>query len=95
MIETVFAELKRDGLVKSSNQFSSDWLGMEKSYLRCLRAKQREPSAKAIATCATRLQSVARTLRDTNKPSAVCAGTRLAALADKCVEEILTFRVRQ
>lgn len=94
MIELIFAELKQNGMVSSSNEFSSDWLGMEKSYLRCLRAKQRQPSPKAIAACATRLQRVSRTLTATKKPKAVAAGTRMAELADRCISEILAAGMR-
>ena len=39
MIETIYEELRGIGVVRSSDDFSSSWLGKERSYMRCLRAK--------------------------------------------------------
>ena len=47
MIESIFEELKGIGAVTSGTDFSEEWLGMEGSYFRGLRARQRDPSAKA------------------------------------------------
>ena len=89
MIEVIYNELRQNGVVGSSNEFSKEWLGMEKSYLRCLRAKQRQPSTKAIAACAARLKHLSNTLSSSNKPKLSAAGATFDKLADKCIEEIL------
>ena len=90
MIETIYEELKEIGAVKSSNDFSKQWLGMEKSYLRCLRSKSRQPSAKALANCASRLKRTVEVLTSCDKKQAELLGQRLARLADGCLDELLT-----
>jgi hypothetical protein len=94
MIELIFEELKKNGMVGSSNEFSRDWLRMEKSYMRCLRAKQRSPSSKAMAACATRLRHVSNSLSASNKPNSKAIGQRMASLADSCINSILEAGVR-
>ena len=89
MIEMIFEELREIGAVKSSNDFSSQWLGMEKSYLRCLRAKSRQPSAKALANCASRLKRTVEVLTSSDDRRAEVLGERLGRLANGCVEELL------
>ncbi len=89
MIETIYEELKRLGAVRNCDQFSSDWLGMEKSYLRVLRAKGREPSAKAIARCASRLKRDSQHLISIDKRGYKSAAQRLDQLADRCIAEML------
>ncbi len=49
MIEEIFEQLKDLGAVSSTDDFSTQWLGRERSYMRCLRAKQRDPSAQVLA----------------------------------------------
>ncbi len=89
MIEMIYEELKAIGAVRSSNDFSRQWLGMEKSCLRCLRAKSRQPSAKALANCASRLKRTVEVLISCDKKQAEVLGQRLATLADGCVDELL------
>jgi hypothetical protein len=89
MIETVYEELKRLGAVSSCDQFSSEWLGMEKSYMRVLRAKGREPSAKAVARCASRLKQDSRRLISMDKNGYRTAARRLDQLAEHCIAEML------
>jgi hypothetical protein len=50
LIEFIFDELRLIGAVKSSDNFSMHWLGRERSYMRSLREKRREPSAQVLAT---------------------------------------------
>jgi hypothetical protein len=89
MIDLVYEELKRIGAVTSGNQFSAEWLGMENSYMWGLRAKCRQPSVKAMANCAVRLQRASRVLAVSDKPKVADIGSRLDHLASRCVDAIL------
>ena len=89
MIETIFEELKKVGAVSGSRQFSEQWLGMERNYLRCLRAKRRSPSAKVIVECAKRLQHVGKTMNASGTQSSKAVGQHLLILADRCLESLL------
>ena len=89
MIEQIFMELKDGGDVRSSNEFSRDWLGMEESYLRCLRARKREPSAKVLATCAVRLRTTGDVLATSVIPSVSEKGVHMLQLGESCIDEIL------
>ncbi len=89
MIDLVFEELKSSGVVKSGNEFSRDWLGMEESYMRCLRAKQRKPSAKVLARCANRLRQTGDALSGSAMNQVISHGRKCHLLADLCVIELL------
>ena len=90
MIEKIFDELCELGAVRSSDEFSIKWLGQERSYLRCLRSKRREPSLKALATCAVRLLKTADGLGRSQPSYAVEKSMRLRNLANRCLDQILT-----
>jgi hypothetical protein len=91
MIEEIFEQLKDLGAVSSTDDFSTKWLGRERSYMRCLRAKQRDPSAQVLATCAVRLlrtaDSVGTTMPWSRRDS-------LRSLANTCLEALLSTGVR-
>jgi hypothetical protein len=91
MIETIYEELKKIGVVNSSNQFSREWLGMEKSYMRCLRAKQRQPSARAMSKCAARLKHHGTALAAHQRSKTAQIGKKLNHLADCCINEIINW----
>jgi len=89
LIETVFAELRNSGVVHTGAAFSQEWLGMEESYWRCLRAKRRPPSPRALATCAARLRQKAKLFKTSTRPEANRIAHRMDQLAERCVEELL------
>lgn len=89
MIEEVFLELKQSGLVRSGNEFSRDWLGMDESYMRSLRAKQRQPSAKVLARCANRLRQTGDALSASAMKQVLLDGRKCHLLAELCVRELL------
>ena len=95
MIEAVYEELRGIGVVRSSDDFSSSWLGKERSYMRCLRAKQRKPSATALATCAVRLLKSVDGLKYNMAPSMAVRSQRMRKLADRCLEQILVEGARR
>lgn len=89
MIEAVYEELRRSGVVRTGARFSADWLGMEESYFRCLRAKGRSPSAKALATCAVRLRRRAALLERSSLSQVRQRASTYSELADRCLNELL------
>ena len=89
MIEIVFEELKADGFVRSGNEFSRDWLGMEESYLRCLRAKDLTPSTRALMNCSLRLLNTGDALVASEMGEVKRKGIKLKELANVCVVHAL------
>lgn len=89
MIESIFDGLRDIGAVTSGTDFSEEWLGMEGSYFRGLKAKQRHPSAKALANCAVRLKKRARMLEVSTYPQVRVAATRYQMLADQCLDGLM------
>ncbi len=89
MIENVFEELKGIGAVTSGSDFSEQWLGMEASYYRGLRAKQRDPSVRALANCAVRLRGRAGILQRSAYPQIRVAAQRYQLLAEQCLNGLL------
>jgi hypothetical protein len=90
MLEKIFDELCELGAVRSSDEFSIKWLGKERSYMRCLRSKQREPSLNALATCAVRLLVSADRMRHGQQASTFDRSARFRSLASRCLDQILT-----
>ncbi len=95
MIENIFLELRGIGMVRSRDEFSAEWLGRERSYLRCLRAKQRNPSTKVLATCAVRLLENADQLGKAEAAIAKAKSVELRRLANTCLEQILIEGARR
>ncbi len=89
MIEDVYKELKSLGAVKSTNEFSQYWLGMEKSYLRTMKAKHRKPSARALGNVAARLKKDGEKLGENTNPKISRVGYRFVTMANECIDEIL------
>ena len=90
MIEAIFEELKRQGVVRSGSDFSEQWLGMEASYFRAVRRQHRTASPKALATCAARLKRHAHSLQSSSLPQVREWANGYNQLADKCVAELLS-----
>lgn len=95
MIETVFEQLKAAGMVSSANQFSIEWLGMEESYMRCMRAKSRNPSPRALINCAVKLKQAGDALRCSQMPGVKAKGEGLRVLAKDCVKEVFGDELRE
>lgn len=88
MIETIFERLKSAGMVDSANEFSIEWLGMEESYMRCMRAKCRDPSPRALINCAVKLKRTGDALKTSNFEDVRDQGDSLRGLARHCVEHV-------
>ena len=89
-IEAVYEQLKALGAVRSTNDFSTRWLGMNESYLRCIRAKGTEPSAKVLARCSSRLKCLSQSMRANPKLKVKAAGKQLGHLAERCANHVFS-----
>jgi hypothetical protein len=94
MIEKIFEELRDIGIVRSRDQFSAEWLGREKGYLRSLQSKNRRPSTKVLATCAVRLLKNADQLNTADAAIAKAKSAELRRLANSCFAQILDEGLR-
>jgi len=88
MIDEVFDELRRIGVVNNSSDFSRDWLGKQESYYRGLRNKNRQPSMHVLVSCACRLQGRGDSLMIYGDDQLKARGRRLKRLAKRCFDEI-------
>lgn len=93
MIDDVFNELKQLGAVHSCTDFSRDWLGMEDSYMRGLRNKHRQPSAKVMARCAVKLRHASTALNQSSTPQVKAVGRKLQQMAESCIDELLNASI--
>ena len=95
MIEKIFEELRDIGIVRSRDQFSAEWLGREKSYLRGLQAKKRKPSVEVLAVCGARLLKNAEQLNKADAAIVKAKSVELRRLANSCFEQILDEGLRR
>ena len=89
MLLEIFDSLRSAGMVKSENEFSIDWLGMEESYIRCMKFKERSPSPRALINCAVKLKSTGDALRESKLACVNAQGDRLRSLARDCIVHVL------
>lgn len=68
VLETVRRELKACGAITSNQEFCAGWLAKDESYLRVLRFHKTEPSADALAICASKLGYYVQHLRHSAAP---------------------------
>ena len=61
LVDQIFGELQRMGQCRTRDEFSSEWLGREKSYYRSLSSKGRTASAEAQLNLAGRLRKLGMT----------------------------------
>ncbi len=89
MIEKILTVLRARGDVRSSADFSREWLGREESYVRSLRAKARPASAQVLATCASRLLERGDALSGSQYGSVKKHGMELQQLAQECIQTLI------
>ena len=64
-LEKIYELLKGIGAVQSEAEFSKKWLGKSECYWRSLRFKKATASVGAVAVCASKLQHVGMSMRNT------------------------------
>ncbi len=89
MLLEIFDSLRAAGMVRSENEFSIEWLGMEESYVRCMKFKDRTPSPRALINCAVKLKNTADALKASRVACVNAQGDKLRALARDCVTHVL------
>jgi hypothetical protein len=93
MINEVFLALKGMGECRSASAFSREYLGMESNYFRGLKWRDRQPSPRALAHCASALREKGELLSHCEKPFIVERREKLLGLADSCIESLLCSAV--
>lgn len=63
ILQETYDALERLGMTSSQYDFSERWIGRDRSYLSSTKAREREPSAEAMLTLATRLTREAMKMR--------------------------------
>ncbi len=90
MIDEVFLALRQMREVRSASAFSRDFLGMESNYYRSLKRRTSGPSPIAVLRCAAKLRQRGEVFLDSTIPIAVKHRADLLAMAERCIEDLLT-----
>jgi hypothetical protein len=88
MLDYIFDALRDLRLCKNTEHFSTRWLGMEASYWRGLKCKDREASPHAVLNCARNLRIFLDACRSNAYLSPLIGP--LQQLSDDCVKELLS-----
>ena len=84
-LETGCAELKECNAITSNREFCVSWLAKDESYLRVLRHHQTQPSADALANCASKLAYYSHHLAKSKKPEREQWVARFEELRSMCL----------
>ena len=88
MTKTVLDEIKHalmaTNAVQGEQEFCVAWLGKNASYMRVLRFQQLQPSADALAVCASKLNYYRVKLECSSEARHRAWAERFAALHEKC-----------
>ena len=88
MTKMVLEEIKRElmaaNAVKGEEEFCVGWLGKNASYMRTLRFQNLQPSADALAICASKLNYYKTKLECSSEARHRAWAERFAALHEKC-----------
>ena len=89
MVEEIYWELKALGECHTASQFSEEFLGMEKNYLRSLKWDEKAASPRALAHCAAKLRVRADCFGASQMVALTQRGAKLRQLSEDCVEVLL------
>lgn len=88
MTKTVLDEIKQAlktaNVVQGEQEFCVAWLGKNASYMRVLRFQQLQPSADALAVCASKLDYYTQRLEGSSDSKHKIWAQRFATLHEKC-----------
>lgn len=89
MTKTVLDEIKNAlmaaNIVRGEQEFCVAWLGKNASYMRVLRFQQLQPSADALAVCASKLNHYMQRLERSSDGNHKQWAQRFAVLHRKCI----------
>lgn len=88
VLENVCCELRACNAITSNREFCISWLAKDESYLRVLRHHQTQPSADALAICASKLGYYAIHLGKSEKPEHQQWVMRFEELRFQCLQAI-------
>lgn len=88
ILENIYFKLQSERAVRSVADFCRDWLGVERSYMAVLVAKQRDPSIDVMLTCTKRLDQFGAALEASNFAAVSERGRQLRQFANECVGKI-------
>ena len=83
VIEHIFYELKRIGLVKCKSDYIENWMCREKSYIRVLRYKNRYPSKFVFEKIMQKIKIYSLKLRENNNASSQRISSELEYIVSK------------
>ena len=92
LIDLAYDRLKNLELIRTKNDYSMSWLGMEDSYYRTLQSKKRHASAKVYGRLAKRLMDQAALHRIQGEQS---KAIEMSCLASACINEIVYGNIKQ
>ncbi len=84
VLDEIKQELMSANAVKSEEEFCVAWLGKNASYMRVLRFQQLQPSADALAVCASKLNYYRAKLENSREARHKAWAERFAALHERC-----------
>ena len=84
VLKTVCDELKISDVIASNREFCVSWLAKDESYLRVLLHQKSEPSADALANCASKLGYYAYHFAKSENPVHAELVQRFEKLRDLC-----------
>jgi hypothetical protein len=90
ILEQVREDLLDCEVISSNKEFCESWLAKDESYMRGLRFRDLQPSADALATCASKLGYYAEKLSTSSKPELQAMAQRffdLSSLCHKAIEQ--------
>jgi len=67
VINETYTLLSSIGVVNSKTEFYKDWLNRGESYFRCLKKKNKQPSADTLAICSSKLKHYSTLLQQKNQ----------------------------
>jgi CTP synthase (UTP-ammonia lyase) len=88
ILDEIYQKLCIEYKEMSVSEFCRQWLGVERSYMAVLTAKQRNPSVKVMVTCGKRVRELGETLALSNYPAVAARGERLQQLAEECAKRV-------
>ena len=66
-INEIYNRLSDIGIVDTKKEFYKDWLNRGESYFRCLKQKNKQPSADTLAICSSKLKHYSTLLQQKNQ----------------------------
>ena len=81
--------LMQHRLVRSRKDFCQTWLGVNDSYLRTLKFRNRQVGVRPLAHCASQLRLIGKALTAGEASSFTPIGQELLRLSQRCLDEVV------